>query len=154
MVDNKSNTDVTIHPLQGCINNLIPLAGATIAFILVLLTLFSLYLVNSSAFAIHNTIGIFSLFFTLCPTLAISVITPTTKIMIPTIEGDKRQLDSFTSLNILLIWCGFIQTLLWVVNPQNINHEPRSVFIFTLAGSFAYFRYQYLERIKQQSKRD
>ena len=148
--DERSN----VHSLQGCITNFVPIAGAISALILVILTMFSLYLVNSSAFAIHEIAGILSLFFTMIFLFGlayISLLIRNSKITVKTRSGGKRPLDSFTPLYLLLVFCGFVQTLFWVIDPGNNIHEPRSVFIIAVAGAFAYFRHQYLANSAPQT---
>lgn len=151
--DERSNA----HPLQGCITNFMPIAGAIGAFILVALTMFSVYLVNSSASSVHETVGVISLFITMIALFLLAyVVTLTRKsrITITTRSGGKRSLDSFTPIYLLLVFCGFIQTFFWVIDSENNIHEPRSVFIIAVAGAFAYFRHQYLTNSVPRSAGD
>ena len=146
-----------VHALQGCITNFMPIAGAMSAFILVALTMFSVYLVNSSAATIHEILGVISLFVTMIALLGlgyISLLIRSSRITITTTSGGKRPLDSFTPIYLLLIFCGFIQTFFWVIDPENNVHEPRSVFIIAVAGAFAYFRHQYLANSVSQKPRN
>lgn len=145
------------HPLQGCITNFMLIAGAVSAFILVALTMFSVFLVNSSAANIHEALGFISLFVTMITLLGlgyISLLIRNSKITVTTRSGGKRPLDSFTPIYLLLVFCGFIQTFFWVIDPENNIHEPRSVFIIAVAGTIAYLRHQYLTNSVPQAAGD
>lgn len=151
------STDTPAHPLQGCVLRLIAVAGPVSAFILVILTIFSIYLVNSLAFAIHEMAGIVSLFITMIAMFGlgyISFLIKSSKITVTTRSGGKRPLDAFTPIYLLLVFCGFIQTSFWVIDPENNIHEPRSVFIIAVVGTFAYFRHQYLANSIPQAAGD
>jgi hypothetical protein len=151
--DERSNA----HPLQGYITNFIPIAGKMGTFILVALTMFSVYLVNSSAATIHEFLGVVSLFVTMIALLGlgyISLLIRRSRITVTTRSSGKRPLDSFTPIYLLLVFCGFIQTFFWVIDPEDNIHEPRSVFIIAVAGAFAYFRHQYLTNSVLQAAGD
>lgn len=142
------NDDETadVHPLQKLVTGGLILLGRASALMLLLLTAFSLFLVVTSAFTMHEVLGVVSLLGAIGAWTLMEYVYRLNRVapIIITNRGRRRQLDNYTFPHLLLIGCGFIQTLFWVIDPDNSIHEPRSVFIIAVAGVYAYFRSEYI----------
>jgi hypothetical protein len=152
MNDSEHNITYDMHPLQSFVEQLISATGKIIAFTLLGLMILSIALVVSSAFALHAAVGAATLFLVGFAALLIGYIYSLGRKspLIIVRNGQKTILDSFTPIYLLLILCGFVQILFWVLDPCSPNHEPRSVFIIAVAGAFAYFRQQYRQATASQ----
>ena len=135
------------HRLQPLVNSLTLLLGKAIALFLGFFTLASLGLVVSSAFAIHEILGVVSLILVILAYLIVGYITFLVRTSQITIIQKERKVtpDNFTPLYLLLVLAGFVQTVFWVIDPENSIHEPRAVLIIAVSGALAYFRSKYRE---------
>ncbi|MCA9884298.1 MAG: hypothetical protein KC708_15050 [Anaerolineae bacterium] len=147
MIEKDQETKTEVHPLQPKLNGCMLLAGILGAIALMILTAFSFYLIVNSAEAIGQPVDIITSIILLIMIISVLIIFYLNKKSGITylVQNTSHTLDNFLILNVLLLLLGFIQTFFWVIDYDENMHEPRSVFILAVAGSFAYMRQQYLK---------
>jgi uncharacterized membrane protein YciS (DUF1049 family) len=137
-------TPETPHRIQQLITRTLPPLGALIGLATSLLAIFSLVLVVASAFEISQLLGVVTLVGVISAYVIAALLSDSPKRRITYKLGNEvKPVSQATSAYILLVVCGFIQTLFWVHYPANPIHEPRSVFILAVAGFIEYYRRQY-----------
>ncbi len=52
----------------------------------------------------------------------------------------EKVTERYFNLQIMVAILAFIQSAIWVLQPENPNHEPRSVFLIAVSGLLAYMR--------------
>src|SRR5687768_4432976 len=106
---------------------LMSMGGLVIALFLLGMTALSTWLLIDSAGKISEAVAIVTAIALLLAYLALAYVSTKTKQSAIKIThlGTTNPLDSLTPLYFFVLACGFIQTLFWVLQPSDSNHEPR-----------------------------